>query len=100
AFGNPLADFFSRYGRDAGLILAMICLYRISDFVTNIMNPFYLDLGFTLTEIAEVRKVFGVFMTMAGVFAAGFAIVRFGLMRSLLVGAFAGPLSNLVFAWL
>jgi PAT family beta-lactamase induction signal transducer AmpG len=100
ALGDPLKDFFGRYGKEAGLILALICLYRISDFVLNIMNPFYLDLGFTRVEIAEVRKVFGVVMSMTGVFAGGFAVARFGLIRALLIGACAGPLSNLVFAWL
>ena len=59
------------------------------------MNPFYLDLGFTLTEIAEVRKIFGVVMTMLGVGLGGFSVARFGLMRALVIGAFAGPLSNL-----
>jgi len=100
ALGEPLKDFFARYGRTAALILALICLYRVSDFVLNIMNPFYLDLGFSLTEIAEVRKVFGVVMSMLGVFVGGIAVVRLGLMKSLLIGAFAGPLSNLVFIWL
>lgn len=100
ALGDPLKDFFARYHRTAGLILALICLYRLSDFVLNIMNPFYLDLGFTKTEIAEVRKVFGVVMSMAGVFLGGYAVARLGLIRALVIGAFAGPLSNLVFAWL
>jgi len=100
AFGDPLRDFFSRYRGRAALILALICTYRLSDFVLNIMNPFYLDLGFTLTEVAEVRKVFGVVASMSGVFLGGLAIARLGLLRALLVGAFGGPLSNLVFIWL
>jgi PAT family beta-lactamase induction signal transducer AmpG len=100
ALGEPLAEFFHRYGRTARPILALICVYRISDFLLNIMNPFYVDLGFTLTEVAEVRKIFGVAATLAGVFAGGYAIARFGLLRSLLVGAFGGPLSNLMFVWL
>jgi PAT family beta-lactamase induction signal transducer AmpG len=37
---------------------------------------------------------------MFGVFLGGIAVARLGLMRSLLIGAFAGPLSNLVFIWL
>ena len=45
----------------------MICCYRLSDFVLNIMNPFYLDLGFDLDTIAEVRKGVGVAMLMLGV---------------------------------
>jgi PAT family beta-lactamase induction signal transducer AmpG len=100
ALVDPLADFFRRYGSQAGLILALICLYRLSDFLLNIMNPFYLDLGFTLGEVAEVRKIFGVAATLGGVFAGGYSIARFGLMRSLVAGAVIGPVSNLVFVWL
>jgi len=100
ALGDPLRDFFTRYRGSAVLILALICTYRLSDFVLNIMNPFYIDLGFTLTEVAEVRKIFGVAASVLGVFAGGFAVARLGLMRALLIGAFAGPISNLVFIWL
>lgn len=100
ALGDPLRDFFTRYRGSALLILALICTYRLSDFVLNIMNPFYLDLGFTLTEVAEVRKIFGVAASVFGVFLGGFAIARLGLMPALLIGAFAGALSNLVFIWL
>ncbi len=97
SFGDPLRDFFERYAGTASLILALICLYRVSDFVLNVMNPFYLDLGFSLVEIAEVRKVFGVVASMAGVFVGGWAVVKLGLMRALVIGALAGPISNLVF---
>ena len=89
-----------RYRSAGGLILALICLYRIPDFVLNIMNPFYLDLGYSLVEIAEVRKIFGVGMTLFGVFAGGVAVARYGLLRSMVIGALAGPLSNLLFIWL
>ena len=100
ALGDPLRDFFARHKAAGGLILALICLYRIPDFVLNIMNPFYLDLGYSLVEIAEVRKIFGVGMTMLGVFAGGVAVARYGLLRAMVIGAFAGPLSNLLFIWL
>ena len=100
ALADPLRDFFMRYRSGAGLMLALICLYRIPDFVLNIMNPFYLDLGYTLTEIAEVRKIFGVVMTMLGVFAGGVAVARYGLLPAMVIGAFAGPVSNLLFIWL
>jgi MFS transporter, PAT family, beta-lactamase induction signal transducer AmpG len=100
ALADPLREFFSRYRRTGTLVLALICLYRIPDFVLNIMNPFYLDLGYTLVEIAEVRKIFGVVMTMFGVFVGGLAVARYGLLRAMVIGAFAGPLSNLLFIWL
>jgi PAT family beta-lactamase induction signal transducer AmpG len=100
ALGDPLRDFFVRYRSSAALILGLVCVYRIPDFVLNIMNPFYLDLGFTLVEIAEVRKIFGVVMTLLGALAGGYAAARYGFLRALVIGAFAGPLSNLVFVWL
>lgn len=101
AYGEPLANFFSRFGAGLGaLILALICLYRLSDFVLNLMGPFYLDLGFTLSEIAEVRKIFGVVALMAGVAVAGYCVARLGMLRTMLLGVFASPFSNLVFIWL
>jgi MFS transporter, PAT family, beta-lactamase induction signal transducer AmpG len=100
ALADPLRDFFARYRSAGALILALICLYRIPDFVLNIMNPFYLDLGYSLVEIAEIRKIYGVGMTLFGVFAGGVAVARYGLLRALVIGAFAGPLSNLLFIWL
>ena len=100
SFGAPVKDFFVRFGKLAGPILALICLYRLSDFVLNIMNPFYLDLGFSLLEIGEVRKIFGVVAMSLGVFVGGAMVARFGLIRTMLIGAFMSPISNLVFAWL
>jgi PAT family beta-lactamase induction signal transducer AmpG len=100
ALADPLRDFFTRYRTTGALILALICLYRVPDFVLTIMNPFYLDLGYTLVEIAEVRKIFGVLMSMFGVFMGGVLVARYGLMRAMVIGAFAGPLSNLLFIWL
>lgn len=98
--GDPLRDFFKRHRGTATLILALVCVYRLAESVLNIMNPFYLDLGFSLTEIAEVRKLFGVLATLIGVSAGGVAITRFGLMPALVVGAFAQPISHIGFIWL
>ena len=98
AFGDPLKDFFQRFGRAAILMLVLICFYRISQFLLNIMNPFYLDLGFTLSEIASVRKFYGAAMDMLGVLVGGLAITRWGLMRCVVVGAVIAPVSNLGFA--
>ncbi|HWD67359.1 MAG TPA: MFS transporter [Caulobacteraceae bacterium] len=100
ALGDPLADFFNRFGKRALIILALICVYRLSDFVLNVMNAFYIDLGFSLDQIAEVRKIFGALASMAGVFVGGLAIARFGVIRPLVVGAFALPITNTIFGWL
>lgn len=100
SFGQPLSDFFIRFARLALPILALICLYRLADFVLNVMNPFYQDLGFTKIEIAEVRKIFGVAMLSIGVFVGGWSVAKLGLIRTMVIGAFMSPVSNLVFAWL
>ena len=100
SFGDPLKDFFARFGGLAMAILALICVYRLADFVLNIMGPFYIDLGFSRTEIAEVRKVFGVVVSSAGVIVGGFCVAKLGIVRTMVIGAFASPVSNLVFAWL
>ena len=101
AYGEPLGNFFDRFGTQlGGSILALICMYRLSDFVLNLMGPFYVDLGFTLGQIAEVRKIFGVLALVLGVALGGYCVARFGVIRTMLFGVFASPVSNLVFIWL
>lgn len=101
AYGEPLGNFFDRFGTQlGGSILALICVYRLSDFVLNLMGPFYVDLGFTLGQIAEVRKIFGVLALVLGVALGGYCVARFGVIKTMLFGVFASPFSNLVFIWL
>ncbi len=98
---DPFADFLTRYGWHAALILALIAVYRISDVVMGIMaNPFYVDMGFTKDEVAAVTKVYGVVMTLVGAFVGGVLSMRFGVMRILMLGAVLSAGSNLLFAWL
>jgi PAT family beta-lactamase induction signal transducer AmpG len=82
------------------LALALVCTYRLPDLVRSVMGPFDLDLGFTLVEIAEVRRGWGMVMTMVGVGAGGVAVARFGLRRALIAGALCGPAACLAQAWL
>jgi PAT family beta-lactamase induction signal transducer AmpG len=97
----PFADFFSRNGWWAVVILMFIGVFRLSDLAMGIMaNPFYLDLGFTKTEIANIAKIFGFFMSVAGSFAGGVLVVRYGIMRPLLLGAIMVAVTNLLFAFL
>ncbi|MEQ1536897.1 MAG: MFS transporter [Burkholderiaceae bacterium] len=98
---EPFADFIRRYKWHAALILALIATYRISDVVMGIMaNPFYVDMGYTKLEVANVTKVFGVIMTLVGAFIGGVLSMRFGVMRILMLGAILSAVSNLLFAWL
>jgi PAT family beta-lactamase induction signal transducer AmpG len=102
---NPFIDFFTRYGvKLAVLILAFIACYRLADFTMGVMtNPFYLDIGFTLKEIAAVAKGFGVFWSILGTFVGGALVARLGVVRSLAIGSLSVIAANLmfaVFAWL
>ncbi len=97
----PFLDFVVRYRWQALLILLLISTYRISDIVQGIMaNPFYVDMGYTKEEIAFVTKVFGVIVTLLGATMSGTLIMRFGVMRILLIGAILTAVTNLLFAWL
>jgi len=65
---GPLAEFFRRTGKSAIIILLLVGTYRITDITMAVMaNPFYLDLGFSKTEIATISKLFGFFLTITGV---------------------------------
>jgi PAT family beta-lactamase induction signal transducer AmpG len=98
---EPFADFWLRYRWQAVLLLALIAVYRISDVVMGIMaNPFYVDMGFTKSEVAGVTKVYGVIMTLVGAFVGGLLSARFGVMRVLMLGAVLSAASNLLFVWL
>ncbi|MDQ9169215.1 MFS transporter [Oxalobacteraceae bacterium R-40] len=100
---EPFADFFRRFGGRVGLlILLFILLFKVSDqaLVGGIMGPFYLDQGFTKTQIAAVSKVYGIWIGIAGAFLGGVAVVRWGVEKALLAGIVIGALSNLLYLWL
>ena len=97
----PFVDFFSRNGKRALLILALVGLYKLSDITMGVMaNPFYLDLGYSKTQIAEIAKLFGFGMSLAGTALGGLLVMRFGVQRPLLLGAALVAITNLLFAWL
>ncbi|MCR8923698.1 MFS transporter [Dasania sp. GY-MA-18] len=94
----PFSDFFQRQGSFALLILGFIAVFRLSDITMGIMaNPFYLDLGFSKTDIAEIGKVFGFFMTIAGSFFGGLLVIRYGVHKPLITGAIMVASTNLLF---
>ncbi len=92
----PILDFFTRFGLVLGLLMfAFISTYRLTDFTMGTMaNRFYLDLGFSLREIAAVAKIFGTAWTVAGILFGGFAVARLGRVRSLLLGSALVMISN------
>lgn len=95
----PFLDFFQRFGKQALIILALIACYRVSDVVMGVMaNPFYVDMGFSKTQIATVTKVYGVIMTLVGAALGGILVSRFGTLRILMLGAVLAAATNLMFA--
>ncbi|MEE9358736.1 AmpG family muropeptide MFS transporter [Candidatus Vondammii sp. HM_W22] len=79
---EPFVEYFSR--RNALLILLFVLLYKIGDTMASHMTiPFYLDLGFTNTEIGAVVKLFGFWATIAGGLLGGVLILRLGIYRAL-----------------
>lgn len=100
---EPFADFFRRFGAALAIILLLfILLAKISDqsLGGGIMAPFYLDQGYSKTEIAAISKVYGIWVGMAGVFLGGIAVARWGLRWPLLAGVVLGAVSNLLYVWL
>jgi PAT family beta-lactamase induction signal transducer AmpG len=94
---DPLKDFFRRRG--ALWILSFILLYKIGDtMAAAITMPFYLDIGFSKSQIGAVVKIFGAWATIAGSLLGGVLMLRAGIRRSLWVFGVLQALSTAGFA--
>jgi PAT family beta-lactamase induction signal transducer AmpG len=94
---EPFVDYFRR--PDAVAILAFILLYKIGDaMAAHMTTPFYLDLGFSKTEIGTVVKLFGFWATVLGGLAGGVLILRVGVVRALWGFGILQALSTAAFA--
>jgi len=79
---QPFLQFFQR--QDALWILFFILLYKMGDTVASQMTtPFYLDIGYSKTEIGAVVKLFGFWATVLGGLLGGTLILRFGIYATL-----------------
>jgi PAT family beta-lactamase induction signal transducer AmpG len=97
----PFVDFFARYGWLAVVLLLFIGLFRLSDIAMGVMaNPFYIDMGFSLSQIANVSKIYGFVMSILGALLGGALVFRVGAARLLAPAVFLIAASNLTFAWL
>lgn len=99
---SPFVDFFARNGLAAGVpILLLIMTYRLNYMTMGVAaNTFYLDLGFTLDQIALVSKLYGVLMTLGGALLAGLLIKRYGIPKTLLIGWVLLTIANLSYAYI
>ena len=98
---EPFAEFFKRNGYWSLFLLMFIAIYRVSDLIIGIAaNPFYADLGFNLSEIATVTKVFGFTITIIGAFIGGLTVARFGISNLLIISSILLTVTNLFFLFL
>ena len=97
----PFSDFMQR--ADWKLILLFVFLYKMSDaYMGPMANVFYYEMGFSLTEIASVSKIFGMGATILGGIVGGIVVSRWGLYKSLWICGILQGLTTLVFvlqAW-
>jgi PAT family beta-lactamase induction signal transducer AmpG len=94
---DPLVEYFKRDG--AVWILAFILLYKIGDTMASAMTiPFYLDIGFSKTEIGAIVKLFGFWAVIAGTLTGGVLMLRLGINRSLWIFGFLQAISTACFA--
>jgi PAT family beta-lactamase induction signal transducer AmpG len=97
---EPFREFFTRKDLKTALtLLAFILLYKLGDnMATALATPFYLDLGFTKTEIGTVAKVAALWASIAGGTIGGIIMIRIGINRSLWVFGFVQLITILGFA--
>ena len=94
---DPLVDYFSR--RESLWILVFIFMYKIGDIMaSNITTPFYMDLGFSLTEIGAITKLLGFWAVIAGTSLGGVIMLRLGIIHSLWVFGIFQAISTAGFA--
>jgi PAT family beta-lactamase induction signal transducer AmpG len=99
---DPFVEFFSRDGLMAGFaILAFLFLYKLGDnMATALATPFYLDMGYSKTEIGTVAKFAGLWAVIAGAAIGGILMLKLSINRALWLFGFAQMFTILPFVWL
>lgn len=99
---EPFQEFINRNGiKSASLILAFIFFYKLGDsMATALATPFYLDMGFTKTEIGLVAKNAGLWPSVIGGLLGGIWMIKLGINRALWLFGIVQMIAILGFAWL
>ena len=100
---DPFVEFFSRDGGiKAGLaILAFLFLYKLGDnMATALATPFYIDMGYSLTEIGSIAKVAGLWASIAGGVLGGIIMLKVSINRALWLFGFVQVLTIVPYIWL
>ncbi len=98
----PFQEFMHRHGLKSALtILLFIFFYKLGDsMATALATPFYLDLGFSKTEIGLIAKNAGLWPSVIGGLVGGVWMMKLGINRALWIFGFLQMVSILGFAWL
>jgi len=97
----PFASLVARLGKWILPVLLLVAFYRVSDFTMGVMAyPLYADLNFSKQAVGLISSGFGVWITIFGAMIGGLFVVRYGLMRSMLLGAVITMITTAVYAWL
>lgn len=99
---EPFKEFFGRKGVLSALgILSFIFLYKLGDsMATALISPFYLDMGFSMTQIGVVVKNASLWpMIIAGI-VGGIIMLKIGINRALWLFGCVQIITILGFAWL
>lgn len=95
---EPVMDLFKRHKSHVWLLIGIIATYRISDIVMGVSaNLFYQFMGFDLGEIAGIVKTFGLIMTLSGGLLGGILVIKYGVLRIMIIGAFLSSVTNILF---
>lgn len=99
---EPFQEFFGRHGiRSALLVLAFLFLYKLGDSLcTALATPFYLDMGYSMTEIGLIAKNAGLWPMVIGGILGGLWMVKTGINRALWLFGLAQLVTILGFVWL
>lgn len=96
---DPFAEFFGRNG--SILILLFILFYKLGDTMASAMTmPFYLDIGFTKTEVGVVAKGSGLAANLIGMAVGGAMTLRLGISKCLYIFGFLQAISTACFSLL
>lgn len=99
---EPFHEFITRQGlQSALLILAFLFLYKLGDSMcTALATPFYMDMGFTKTQIGLIAKNAGLWPVVIGVLVGGLWMAKIGINRALWLFGVVQVLSIFGFVWL
>lgn len=99
---EPFREFFGRHGvKSALLVLVFLFLYKVGDsLAAALATPFYLDMGFTMTEIGVVAKNASLWPMVIGGILGGLWMLKLGINRALWIFGVAQVVSTAGFAWL